>query len=78
MKVIKILGTGCPNCSLTEKMVSEVVSENNIEAKVIKVTDIQDIVSYNVLSLPTIVINEEVVLTGKVPNKDDIKKLLNV
>ncbi len=78
MKVIKILGTGCSNCSLTEKMVSEVVSENNIEAKVIKVTDIQDIVSYNVLSLPTIVINEEVVLTGKVPNKDDIKKLLNV
>lgn len=76
MKTIKILGTGCPSCISAEKVVAEVVKELNIDAKIIKVTEIMDIMMYDVMSTPAIVIDEKVVIKGKVPSKDEVKAQL--
>ena len=76
MKIIKILGTGCPSCVTAEKVVTEVVKELNIEAQIIKVTEIMDIMMYDVMSTPAIVIDEKVVIKGRVPKKDEMKALL--
>jgi len=76
MKTIKILGTGCPSCVSAEKVVAEVVKELNIDAKIIKVTEILDIMMYDVMRTPAIVIDEKVVIKGKVPSKDEMKALL--
>ena len=76
MKVIKILGTGCPSCISTEKVVAEVVKELNIEAKIVKVTDIQEIMLYDVMSTPAILLDAKVVFKGRVPSKEEVKELL--
>ena len=75
-KVIKILGTGCPSCISTEKVVATVVAQLGIEATIEKVTDIMEIMNYNVMSTPAIVINEKVVFKGKVPTAEEVKLLL--
>jgi small redox-active disulfide protein 2 len=76
MKTIKVLGTGCSKCVSTERIVKEVISENNFNVTVEKVEDIQEIIEYNVLSTPAIVIDEKVVMSGKTPLKEEIKALL--
>ncbi len=76
MKTIKILGTGCPNCKRTEAVVKTVVDELNIEANIVKVEDIQDIMAYNIMSTPAVVIDEVVKIKGRVPSFDEIKNLL--
>ena len=76
MKIIKILGTGCPNCIATEKIITEVVKELNINAEIINVTDIVEIMMYDVMRTPAIVVDEKVVFKGKVPSKATVKALL--
>lgn len=71
---IKILGPGCPKCKTLEKATREVVAENNFNATVTKVDDIMQIMSYNVIATPALVINEKVVIKGMVPSKEEIKK----
>ncbi len=75
-QIIKILGTGCPKCKTTTKLVEEVVKENNIDAEIIKVEDIMDIMEYNVLSTPVLVVDEKIMVKGRVPSKDEIIQLL--
>ena len=74
---IKILGTGCPNCITLEKRVRKVVEENTIDAKITLVKDILDIMAYQVMSTPALVIDEEVKIKGRVPKNDEILNLLN-
>ena len=76
-KTIKILGTGCPKCKQVTAIVEAVVSENNIDATVVKVEDIMDIMQYNVLSTPAVVVDEEVKIKGRVPTKSEVLALLN-
>lgn len=76
MKTIKILGTGCPKCKQTEAVVREVVAKNNYEATILKVEDIMDIMEYNVMSTPAIVIDEEIVMKGRVPSPTEVEALL--
>ncbi|SNR55501.1 thioredoxin family protein [Lutibacter flavus] len=76
MKIIKVLGTGCPSCVSAEKVVADVVNELNIDAQIIKVTEIMDIMMYDVMNTPAIVIDEKVVIKGRVPNKDEMKAFL--
>jgi small redox-active disulfide protein 2 len=76
MKTIKILGTGCPKCKQMETVVKEVVDQNNYVAEVIKVEDIVDIMKYNVLSTPVLVIDEEITIKGRVPSKSEVEELL--
>lgn len=73
---MKILGTGCPNCVTAEKVVTEVVNELNIAAQIIKVTEILDIMMYDVMSTPAIVIDGKVMIKGRVPKKEEMKALL--
>ena len=74
--VIKILGTGCPKCKTTINLVEEVVKENNIDAVVEKVDDIMEIMKYDILSTPAIVIDENIMIKGRVPNKNEVLQLL--
>lgn len=76
MKTIKILGTGCPKCKQMEAIVKEVVSEKKYDAEVIKVEDIAEIMQYNVLSTPVLVIDEEIKIKGRVPSKSEVEELL--
>jgi len=76
MKSIKILGTGCPSCLTTTTLVENVVEENNIDAKIEKVEDIMDIMKFDVLSTPAVVIDDVVVIKGRVPSKEELLKLL--
>ncbi|MBC8321144.1 MAG: TM0996/MTH895 family glutaredoxin-like protein [Bacteroidetes bacterium] len=73
---IKILGTGCTKCNALEKLTREVVAETGIEANISKVEDIMQIMNYGVVSAPALVIDEKVVLKGRVPSANEIKKLL--
>ncbi len=74
--VIKILGTGCPKCKQTTAVVQEVVSENNIDATIEKVEDMMEIMKYNVMSTPAVVINNEIKIKGRVPSKAEMTSLL--
>ena len=74
---IKILGTGCPKCKALEKMTREVVEQNGINATITKVEDIVDIMKYNILSTPALVVNEKVVIRGRIPSADEIKQVLS-
>ncbi|GAB6180814.1 thioredoxin family protein [Desulfotomaculum defluvii] len=73
---IKVLGTGCKKCKEVDKLVREVLSEINVTANVEKVEDIAQIVQYGVMLTPGLVINGKVKVSGRVPNKADIKKLI--
>jgi small redox-active disulfide protein 2 len=70
---IKILGTGCPNCTELERRVRNVLAELGIAANVEKVTDIKKILEYKILGTPGLVIEDKVVSTGKVPRPEEIK-----
>lgn len=76
MKTIKILGTGCPKCKTTEAVVREVVDQLNIEANIIKVEDIMEIMQYNVMTTPVLVIDEEIKVKGRVPTKTEVEEFL--
>lgn len=73
---IKILGTGCPKCKQTTAVVQDVVTENNIDATIEKVEDIMEILKYNVMSTPAVVINNEIKIKGRVPSRAEITALL--
>jgi small redox-active disulfide protein 2 len=73
---IKILGTGCPKCKALEKLTREVVEANKIDAVIIKVDDIMDIMSYNVMMTPALVVNGNVEIKGRIPSAEEIKKIL--
>lgn len=75
---IKVLGTGCPKCKSLEKLTRETIAELKLEASVEKVDDIMDIMEFGVMKTPALVVNGKVVLSGRLPSSDEIKKLLTV
>ncbi|MCK4900301.1 MAG: TM0996/MTH895 family glutaredoxin-like protein [Anaerolineales bacterium] len=72
MLTIKILGSGCANCKQVEKIARKVVEEMALEAEVIKVTDYADIMAYNILSTPGLVVNEKIVCSGRIPTPAEV------
>jgi small redox-active disulfide protein 2 len=74
---IKILGTGCAKCKTLENLTREVVEKNGINATITKVEDIMDIMKYNVMATPALVVNEKVEIKGRVPSADEIKQVLS-
>ncbi len=73
---IKILGPGCSRCRTLDKMTREVVEKHGINATVTKVEDIMEIMKYGVMSTPALVVDEKVLVKGRVPSSDEIKQLL--
>lgn len=73
---IKILGTGCPKCKTLEKTTRDAVAEMGISAEIEKVEDIVKIMNYGIMHTPGLVINEKVVLSGRVPSMNEIKEVL--
>ena len=75
-KKIEILGTGCPKCNQTTELVNNVVENKEIDATIEKVDDIMDIMKYNVMSTPAVVVDGVVKIKGRVPSKAEIEELL--
>lgn len=73
---IKVLGPGCTKCNKTEKLIQEVIKETGSDATVEKITDMMEIASYGVFGTPSVMIDNEVKCTEKVPKKNDIKTWL--
>ncbi len=73
---IKILGTGCPKCKTLERLTREVVEQNGIDATVTKVEDIYQIMKYGVMTTPALVVDEKVVIKGRIPSSDEIRQVL--
>lgn len=73
---IKVLGTGCPNCKRLEKNVMDALDQLGKTAEVEKVTEIKDIMSYNIMSTPALVVDGKVLFSGQVPNVEKLKELL--
>ena len=74
---IKILGTGCAKCKSLEKLVREVVGKNGIQASIIRVEDITEIMKYHIMATPALVVNEKVEIKGRVPSEAEIKEILS-
>jgi small redox-active disulfide protein 2 len=74
---IKILGTGCAKCKTLEKLTRDVVTQNGIDATISKVEDIAEIMKYNIMATPALVVNEKVEIKGRVPSADEIKQVLS-
>ena len=73
---IEILGTGCPKCKQLENNAKKALEETGKEAELVKVTEVDKIVEYGVMSTPAIVIDGEVKSSGKVADVEEIKRWL--
>jgi small redox-active disulfide protein 2 len=73
---IKILGTGCPKCKSLEEITRKVVKDNGIDASIIKVEDIVEIMKFNIMTTPALVVDGKVVVKGRIPSADEIKQYL--
>ena len=71
---IEILGTGCPKCKKTKELTKEVINELGVSAEIIEVTDINKIIDYGVMVTPALVIDGDVMVAGKIPEKEEVKK----
>ena len=73
---IKVLGTGCPKCMKLEAMVKTAVAKLELDAEITHVTDIDKILSYDVMMTPALVVDGVVKLSGKLPSETALEKLL--
>lgn len=76
MLTIKVLGSGCANCKRVEQIARKVVEEMALEAEIIKVTDYNEIMTYNTLSTPGLVVNEKLVSYGRIPTPAEVTTFL--
>ncbi|CAG9298053.1 thioredoxin family protein [Celerinatantimonas diazotrophica] len=72
MKAFKVLGSGCANCVNTAKLIEKIAAEQGIEVSVEKVTDLETIMNYGVMSTPGVVMDEVVVHAGGIPKSEAI------
>jgi len=74
--IINILGTGCPNCLKLENNTKQAVKELDLEALVNKITDVETIMGYGVMSTPALVVNNKIICSGRIPDVKEIKTML--
>lgn len=76
MKLVQVLGPGCPKCEKLKQNAEDAVQQSGVEATVEKVSDINKITSFGVMMTPALVVDGEVKVVGKVPSVDEIKEFL--
>lgn len=76
MLTVKILGSGCANCKRLEAVAREAATDANVQADFVKVTKINEILAYDVLSTPALVIGEKVVSSGRIPTVAEVRQWL--
>lgn len=76
MKKIKVLGPGCAKCKTTYNNVMEAVKQSGIEAEVEKIEDIEEMMKYNILTTPVLMIDDVIKIKGRVADVNEIKQLL--
>jgi small redox-active disulfide protein 2 len=74
--VIKVLGSGCRNCVILDRVVREAVADLGLDASVEKVEDYQAIMDYSVMTTPALVIDDQVILAGRVPTPRALRTIL--
>ena len=77
MTTVKILGPGCPNCRKLEAIAREAAASAGIDAEFVKVTAMKDIMAYDVLSTPGLVIDEKLVCSGRTPTQAEVRQWLS-
>lgn len=75
---VKVLGLGCAKCKTTFQVIEKVIKENNLDVKLTKVDDIMEMMSYNIMTTPAVVVDGEVRMKGQVPSESDVKRLLGI
>ena len=75
---IKVLGPGCAKCKTTYNVIEKVIKENHLDVKLTKVDDIMEMMNYNIMTTPAVVVDEVVRMKGEVPTESDVKKLLGI
>lgn len=75
--IVKILGSGCPNCKKLEANTQKAVNELDVKAVIEKVTDYGLIMNYGIMSTPALVIDEQVASYGRIPDVAEIKEMLS-
>jgi small redox-active disulfide protein 2 len=76
MKKIKVLGPGCPKCKTMYTNVQEALKQMSMQAEVIKIEDIEEMMKYNVLTTPVLMVDDIIKVKGRVADIDEIKKIL--
>jgi small redox-active disulfide protein 2 len=77
MTQIKVLGPGCPKCKTTYNNVLEAIKQTGIDANVTKIEDLEEMMKYNVLTTPVLIIDEVAKVKGRVADVKEIKELLS-
>ncbi|SDU05194.1 small redox-active disulfide protein 2 [Polaribacter sp. Hel1_33_78] len=75
--LIKILGTGCAKCKAMTNVVQAVVIKNNFDVTIEKIEDIAEILKFDIISTPALIINDDIAIIGRIPSKEEVLKLLN-
>lgn len=72
------MGPGCCRCKTTYQVIEKVIRENNLNVKLTKVDDLMEMMKYNIMTTPAVVVDEVVKMKGQVPTESDVKKLLGI
>lgn len=72
----EVYGPGCPRCHSTEQTIKEVLAEMNIQAEVVKISDIEAMLDKGIMKTPAVYLDGRKVSEGKVPSKEDVRAWL--
>lgn len=75
---IKVLGAGCSKCKATYAAIEKVIEENELDVSLTKVEDIMELLNYNIMTTPAVVVDGAIRIKGYVPSESEIRKLLGI
>ncbi len=74
--IVKVLGSGCMNCQKLKALAEKAVQQLGIDAQIVEVKDIQEIMAHGVMATPALVVDEQLRLAGRVPSLDEVVRIL--